>query len=97
VTASVLSDTVTKTLLKLNIDANELKDYRENGTVYAEKCAEVFERIQTALDSQKIRKFSDDQAGILKSINKTIAMEEQFARSSFKARSPDAWRDFLND
>ena len=93
----MLSDTVTKTLLNLNSDAKKLKNYRENGTVYHKKCAEVLKRIKTALDPIKIEKLSDDQASILQSINKIVVIEEQFAKSSFANRSPDAWKDFLND
>jgi hypothetical protein len=86
-----------KVLLKLNNDAKQLKNYRENGTIYSEKCAEVLERIQAAFDSIKIENLSDDQASILNSINKIITAEEQFARASFETRSPDAWKAFLND
>jgi hypothetical protein len=93
----VLSDTDAKALLKLNTDAKDLKNYRENGTVYAEKCAEVLERIKNAFDPIEIEKLSDDQVNILNSISKIIGVEEQFARSSFETRSPDAWKDFLND
>jgi hypothetical protein len=92
-----LSDTVTKTLLKLNTEAKKLKDYREDGNVYSEKCAEVLERIKNALDPIESERLSYDQASILKSISKIVAIEEQFARSSFANRSPDAWKDFLND
>jgi hypothetical protein len=74
-----------------------LKNYRENGTTYSEKCAEVLERIQIVSESIKIENLSDDQANILNSINKIITAEEQFARASFVTRSPDAWKDFLND
>ena len=93
----MLSDADTKALMKLNTDAKNLKNYRENGTVYAEKCAEVLERIKSACDPIKIDKLSADEADILNSIKKIIGTEEQFARSSFKIRSPDAWKDFLND
>ena len=93
----MLSDADTKALMKLNTDAKNLKNYRENGTVYAEKCAEVLERIKAACDPIKIEKLSDDQANILNSIKKIIGIEEQFARSSFKIRSPEVWKDFLND
>jgi hypothetical protein len=93
----VLSDADTKALMKLNTDAKNLENYRENGTVYAEKCAEVLERIKIACDPIKIEKLSEDQANILNSIKKIIGIEEQFARSSFKIRSPEVWKDFLND
>jgi hypothetical protein len=92
-----LSDTDTKVLLKLSNDATNLKNYRENGTIYSEKCAEVLERIHCVSDSIKIENLSDDQASILNLINKIIAAEEQFARASFETRSPDGWKEFLND
>ena len=93
----MLSDADAKALLKLITDAKNLKNYRENGTVYAEKCAEVLERIKSAFDPLEIEKLSDDQVNTLNSISKIIGIEEQFARSSFETRSPDAWKDFLND
>ena len=96
-TGQVLSQTDKKVFLNLHTDAKKLKNYREDGTIYSEKCAEVLERIKIACDPIKIGKLSDDQANILNSIKKIIGTEEQFARSSFKIRSPDVWKDFLND
>jgi hypothetical protein len=92
-----LSDAVTQVLTELITEAKNLRIYRENGTVYHEKCAEILERISLALDPIDVAKLTDDQASILNSINKIIVAEEQFARASFENRSPDAWKGFLND
>ena len=92
-----MSEIDSEVLLTLVTDAENLKDYRENGTVYSEKCAEVLGRIKTVVDSMIIEELTDDQIVILNSINKIISEEEQFSRAAFKIRSFDAWKDFLND
>ena len=87
----------TELLWSLYADAGYLKNHRKNGKAYFEKCAEVLERIKSTLNQVEVEKLSDDQVSIINSINKIIASEEQFARSSFETRSPDGWKDFLND
>jgi hypothetical protein len=93
----VLSDADTKNLLKLNADAKDLKNYRENGTLYLKKCAEVLERTKLFLGSMILENLTDEQGSILKSIKKAIGKEENFAKSSFEIRNLDAWKEFLND
>ena len=86
-----------KDLDKLAVEANDLKNYRDDGSIYSKKCAEFLERINFVLETESLGEFTTAELQYLESIKKILIAEEQFSKSSFEARSIDAWKQFLND
>ena len=83
--------------MRLVAEANDLRNYRANSPEYSAKCAELTERIKSAFEPLNIEELAENQIKLVNSIKEILALEEQFARASFKIRSPYAWKDPLND
>ena len=81
----------------LVFEAAKLRNYRTSGDIYSSKCADIIERIKVVLISVKIETLSEKHLNIIKEIKEILSIEEQFAISSSNNRSPNYWKDFLND
>lgn len=84
-------------LTKMVAEAEELKKYRTDGTLYFDKCAELVERIRFYFEDIKIDSLNEVQIKNLEAIKEIIFTEEQFAKASYEHRNADYWKAFLND
>lgn len=82
---------------KLAVDVRDLKNYRNDGSIYLKKCAEFIERIRNTCNDVRLEDLNSTELQYLKSIQQLLAAEERFSKSSFESRSVDAWKKFLND
>ena len=82
---------------KLVVDVRDLKNYRNDGSIYFKKCAEFIERIRNICNDVRLEDLNSTELQYLKSIQQLLAAEERFSKSSFESRSVDAWKKFLND
>ena len=87
----------TRALTALLAEARNIKSHRSTGEVYSEKCANFVGRIKFFLENAEIDALSHDQILLLKSIKDIIFSEERFARSSLDIRSPESWKELLNE
>ena len=92
-----MSESKAELLECLVIEAAELKKHRANGDIYSCKCADIIERIRSALISENLKTLSENHLNSIREIKEILSVEEQFASSSANNRSPNSWKDFLND
>ena len=92
-----MSNDNTRALTKLLVEAEKLKNHREDGEIYSEKCANLVGRIKSVFDDVKNSQLSRGQLAIVKSIQEIISAEETFANASFESRMPKKWNKFLNE
>jgi O-methyltransferase involved in polyketide biosynthesis len=92
-----LGEAASEALAKLVAEAEALRTYRPNGTIYSKKCADFVERIYLFFENLKVESLSEKDLEELKFIKETIFTEEHFAKASFDNRDPEAWKKFLND
>ena len=92
-----MSNDDTRALTELLAEARNIKSHRLTGEIYSEKCANFVGRVQIFLENAEIDTLSHDQILLLKSIQDIIFSEERFARSSVDIRSPESWRELLNE
>lgn len=92
-----MSESKAELLECLVIEASELKKHRASGDIYSCKCADVIERIRSVLISEDLKTLSENHLNSIRKIKEILSIEEQFALSSANNRSPNSWKDFLND
>jgi hypothetical protein len=81
----------------LVIEAAELKKHRTSVDIYSCKCADIIERIHSALIGEDLKTLSEKHLISIKKIKEILSIEEQFATASADNRTPNSWKDFLND
>jgi hypothetical protein len=78
-------------------DAEQLRSYRKDGTLYCEKCDNLVVRIKTVLMNVNVEDLNDHDIAKIKHIKDLIMSEEFFAKSSADLRNPQTWLGSLND
>ena len=92
-----MSDSITDDLQKLVAEAKDLKKYRNNGTIYREKCADLVERIKLVVKQVNPENLAAHNIADLKVVKSIIVTEERFSNYSFEARSVQEWKKYLDE